>query len=774
MNRNPNLFHKILVAGIIILFFGLIVNPSIAYVIKQPILGNLSGNTLYVGGSGEGNYTKIQDAIDNASNGDTVFVYEDSSPYNEDVIIDKGIKLVGEDKNTTLINGSKFGVVVIITSDNVLISGFMIHGHYADGLIINSNNNIVSNNFFSNCYRSIDLNHSTSGNKIFQNIINDSVVGIKLRESSSNKIYNNLFSNNLDGMLVWYESVNNQIVNNTFESSRDLGIRLSTTSATLSGNIFSNNSAGIVLSYCSDNIIKNNCFINDGLSIWESYRNNVENNTINEKPLIYLEEESDIIIDDFAGQVFLVSCNNITVRNHEFLNVSIGVGLIDTVDSKIENNIISNVNKYAIKIDNCENITIDNNIIENPMEYYAIASNMGLFNCTIKNNEIKNTDTNAIYMSGLNNNIFGNNISNNANGICIGGCNNTIINNQIYNNQYRGVRIGYNSENNTVLKNNIVNNDIGIKAYSDHNLIIKNNITNNNLGIDISSYYNYSFYKIYYNNFKNNNQNAYDNGNNTWDNGYPRGGNYWDDYNGIDEDGDGIGDTPYPIPGGDNKDRYPLMEPWNYTYPVANFTYNAEESPVLFDGSSSYDFDGDIISYEWNFGDGTTGTGETIFHKYCEVGTYDVVLTVTDDDGLKDKITKSVDVKIANTPPEIEIYGPSSGKPGIEYEFTINVTDPDGDDNFIYIDWGDGTFTDWMGPYGSGNPEKISHIWAYKGSFLIKVAYKDTCGESGWSEPFEINIPKNKNLLVNLLLRFLERVLDLFPILKNLFGLPKI
>ena len=51
-------------------------------------------NTLYVGGSGPGNYTKIQDAIDNASDGDTVFVYDDSSPYNEHLLIKKSILLV--------------------------------------------------------------------------------------------------------------------------------------------------------------------------------------------------------------------------------------------------------------------------------------------------------------------------------------------------------------------------------------------------------------------------------------------------------------------------------------------------------------------------------------------------------------------------------------------------------------------------------------------------------------------------------------------------------
>ncbi len=73
---------KGLVVAVFLLFFSVSVIPSTGTTdVKQITMLTTSGNTLYVGGDGPGNYTKIQDAINNASDGDTVFVYDDSSPY---------------------------------------------------------------------------------------------------------------------------------------------------------------------------------------------------------------------------------------------------------------------------------------------------------------------------------------------------------------------------------------------------------------------------------------------------------------------------------------------------------------------------------------------------------------------------------------------------------------------------------------------------------------------------------------------------------------------
>jgi len=84
--------------------------------------------------------------------------------------------------------------------------------------------------------------------------------------------------------------------------------------------------------------------------------------------------------------------------------------------------------------------------------------------------------------------------------------------------------------------------------------------------------------------------------------------------------------------------------------PIANFTYSPEKpvvnQPVTFDASSSYDPDGNIISYEWNFGDGniTNTTHEIIKHSYSEAGSYEVTLTVKDDEGATNSTTKIITV----------------------------------------------------------------------------------------------------------------------------------
>ena len=130
---NNSLIRKELVFGIIILFVGAGVLPSMAITVADKKSYNpiYDSNILYVGGTGEGNYTTIQDAIDNASTGDTVFVY--NGTYYENPVIWKSIDLIGESKENTIVNSSsKFSNVVTINKDWINVSGFTIEN--CDGI----------------------------------------------------------------------------------------------------------------------------------------------------------------------------------------------------------------------------------------------------------------------------------------------------------------------------------------------------------------------------------------------------------------------------------------------------------------------------------------------------------------------------------------------------------------------------------------------------------------------------------------------------------------
>jgi PKD repeat protein len=79
--------------------------------------------------------------------------------------------------------------------------------------------------------------------------------------------------------------------------------------------------------------------------------------------------------------------------------------------------------------------------------------------------------------------------------------------------------------------------------------------------------------------------------------------------------------------------------------PIANFTYTADDLSVIFNAALSDDIDGNISTWNWDFGDDTYGSGEIVTHVYPTSGTYNVTLTVVDDDGAEDSIIQSITVE---------------------------------------------------------------------------------------------------------------------------------
>ncbi|KYK23584.1 hypothetical protein AYK21_02305 [Thermoplasmatales archaeon SG8-52-2] len=94
-----------------------------------------------------------------------------------------------------------------------------------------------------------------------------------------------------------------------------------------------------------------------------------------------------------------------------------------------------------------------------------------------------------------------------------------------------------------------------------------------------------------------------------------------------------------------------------------------------------------------------------------------------------------------NEPPlKPTINGPTNGATGISYDFTVNSEDPEDEDLLYWIDWGDGTPGEWIGPYPSGEDITISHTWEESGEYDITAKAKDSNYESEWSDPFTIEI----------------------------------
>jgi len=119
-----------------------------------------------------------------------------------------------------------------------------------------------------------------------------------------------------------------------------------------------------------------------------------------------------------------------------------------------------------------------------------------------------------------------------------------------------------------------------------------------------------------------------------------------------------------------------------------------------------------------------------------------------------------------DAPTAPNINGPTSGKAGTLYEYKFKSTSPVESDIFYYVDWGDGTITDWFGPNGSGEEITLIHTWSQKGTYTIKARCKDTDNLWGPWGTFGVTIPRSRVADNMLFLRFLER----FPVLEKLLS----
>ena len=277
---------------------------------------------------------------------------------------EKGFIELTEDRNAVSNNSFNGTIVSIHSSKNTISNNNFSKG----GMYIyqKRNNNVISNNVFTNTQ--ISISGESNNNTITNNTLTDSDVSIR---GTSNTVSDNYFSNS--GISI-YEGTNNTIAHNTFYNYDSSAIYIYSPNNTISDNILTNTGA----------------FVSVG-------NNNFQNNTVNGKPLMYLEKLKDITIGD-AGQIIAVDCENITTRNLEISNTSVAIEFLNTTKSLIEGNSIHN-NEYGIYfLSSPENIIRSNVIYDDELGMF-LDSNSN--NNTIYNNLFNNTRNVAISSTNI-------------------------------------------------------------------------------------------------------------------------------------------------------------------------------------------------------------------------------------------------------------------------------------------------------------------------------------------------------------------------------------
>jgi len=248
-------------------------------------------------------YSTIQGAINDAQtlNGHTIIV--SSGTYYEHVVVNKSVSLLGESRETTIIDGGGSGIVVHLTADNVLISGFTLkRGELSNttdqlGILnIESDHNLISGNMLKETRSTIigmwNANHNTISQNFIANPPNLEFRRpmIQAWESQNNIIEDNIldndgiFTSQQHGIFIGWGSHGNIIQRNTIRYMTGFGIHIkNATNNLIKDNSIVNSDSAIELSYLESNTVVDNTFANNNYGIrlavnTDVYHNNFINN----------------------------------------------------------------------------------------------------------------------------------------------------------------------------------------------------------------------------------------------------------------------------------------------------------------------------------------------------------------------------------------------------------------------------------------------------------------------------------------------------------------
>jgi len=139
-----------------------------------------------------------------------------------------------------------------------------------------------------------------------------------------------------------------------------------------------------------------------------------------------------------------------------------------------------------------------------------------------------------------------------------------------------------------------------------------------------------------------------------------------------------------------------------------------------------------------------TFTLEFSYENY-HTQSHEVTVTTTSSEVLDIEM-----VRLNDPPNKPSIDGPDNIKAGDPHDYTFVATDPEGDDIFYHIGWGDGNYEDWIGPYGSGEEISLTHTWDVKGTYTIQAKVRDIYGGESNTENYPVTVnKKSRNRLMD-------------------------
>jgi nitrous oxidase accessory protein NosD len=246
-----DLKRKWLSVGIILIFLGASIIPTIAQDTEKQ---TSRGNWLYVGGSGPGNYTSIQGAINNAHNGDTVFVYS-GTYYEHSITISQKIHLLGEDRNTTIIDGQGTYNMGIHVGSGVNIYGFTIQRFTkydttlgpGTGIYLDGNTIVTSNNIITWCTQGIFTKDNSYQIEVSNNIfLQNQYYGLYL-QCATCSIHDNYFISNREFAIDVMGGTRQVCIDHNHFEGNDIGIWIRSSRVNIIHNNFIDNDEGILL-----------------------------------------------------------------------------------------------------------------------------------------------------------------------------------------------------------------------------------------------------------------------------------------------------------------------------------------------------------------------------------------------------------------------------------------------------------------------------------------------------------------------------------------------